>query len=137
MVWNKTLMSSKEVLFQTEYIQQCTYRVHTEKSIPKYCSILPNLVCYYNFSYWFATNRNFIWCKLNQKRGITFEIWFNLKRFWNWILSVYATSDCSLLKRCKTHTEKSFRYPIKSNRNQIVFTTFRLIWNQTDVRLVL
>ena len=25
---------------------------------------------------------------------------------------------------------------VKSNRNQIVFTTFRLIWNQTDVRLV-
>ena len=35
------------------------------------------------------------------------------------------------------HAEKSFRKLIKSNRNQIVFTTFRLIWNQTDtVRLV-
>ena len=34
------------------------------------------------------------------------------------------------------HTEKSFRNLIKSTRNQIVFTIFRLIWNQTDVRLV-
>ena len=34
------------------------------------------------------------------------------------------------------HTEKSFRNLIKSNRNQIVFTIFWLIWNQTDVRLV-
>ena len=32
--------------------------------------------------------------------------------------------------------EKSFRNRIESNRNQIVFTIFRLIWNQTDVRLV-
>jgi len=34
------------------------------------------------------------------------------------------------------HTEKSFRNLVKSTRNQIVFTIFRLIWNQTDVRLV-
>ena len=34
------------------------------------------------------------------------------------------------------HTEKSFRNLIKSNRNQIVFAIFRLIWNQTVVRLV-
>ena len=34
------------------------------------------------------------------------------------------------------HTEKSFRNLIKSKRNQIVFTIFRLIWNQKDVRLV-
>ena len=33
------------------------------------------------------------------------------------------------------HTEKSFRNLIKSTRNQIVFTIFRLIWIQTDVRL--
>ena len=31
------------------------------------------------------------------------------------------------------HTEKSFRILIESNRNQIVFTIFRLIWYQTDV----
>ena len=35
------------------------------------------------------------------------------------------------------HTEKYFRNLIKSTRNQIVFTILRLIWNQTDVRLVL
>ena len=35
------------------------------------------------------------------------------------------------------HTEKSFWNLIKSIRNQIVFTIFWLIWNQTDsVRLV-
>ena len=34
------------------------------------------------------------------------------------------------------HTEKSFRNLIESTRNQIVFTIFLLIWNQTDVRLV-
>ena len=33
------------------------------------------------------------------------------------------------------HTEKYFRNLIKSNRNQIVFTIFRLIGIQTDVRL--
>ena len=32
--------------------------------------------------------------------------------------------------------EKSYRNLIKLNQNQIVFTTFRLIWNQMDVRLV-
>ena len=32
--------------------------------------------------------------------------------------------------------EKSFPNRIKSNRNQFVFTIIRLIWNQTDVRLV-
>ena len=30
------------------------------------------------------------------------------------------------------HTEKSFRNLIKSTRNQIEFTVFRLIWKQTD-----
>ena len=34
------------------------------------------------------------------------------------------------------HTEKSFRNIIKSNRNQIVFTIFRLIYNQMDVHYV-
>ena len=34
-------------------------------------------------------------------------------------------------------TEKPFRYLIKSNRNQLLFSIFRLIWNQTDVHLIL
>jgi len=33
------------------------------------------------------------------------------------------------------HTEKYFRNLIKLTRNQIVFTIFRLIWNQKDGRL--
>ena len=33
------------------------------------------------------------------------------------------------------HTEKTFWNLINSNQNQILFTIFRLIWNQTDVRL--
>ena len=34
------------------------------------------------------------------------------------------------------HTDKYFLNFIKSNRNQIIFTIFRLIGNQTDVRFV-
>ena len=30
------------------------------------------------------------------------------------------------------HTEKTFRNLIESNRNKIVITIFRLIWNQTE-----
>ena len=36
----------------------------------------------------------------------------------------------------RIHTEKSIRNLIKLTRNQIVFIIFRLIWSQTDVRLV-
>ena len=36
----------------------------------------------------------------------------------------------------RAHAEKYFRNINKSNRNQIVFTIFRLIGIQTDVRLV-
>ena len=34
------------------------------------------------------------------------------------------------------NTKKVFQNHIKSNQNQTVFTIFRLIFNQTDVRLV-
>ena len=34
------------------------------------------------------------------------------------------------------HTNKSVRNLIKSNRNQISFTMYRLVWNQTNGRLV-
>ena len=34
------------------------------------------------------------------------------------------------------HTEKYFRNLITSNRNQIVFTMHRLIWNKTNVSLL-
>ena len=33
------------------------------------------------------------------------------------------------------HAEKSFRNLLKSTQNHIVFTIFRLIWIQTDIRL--
>ena len=46
-------------------------------------------------------------------------------------LSDIRSNVCSLLP-----SEKYFPNLITSNRNQIVFTIFRLIWNQTDVRLV-
>ena len=52
---------------------------------------------------------------------------FSLRHFFGAIVE-------SLLR---SHSEKSFRILIKSNRNQIVFTIFLLISNQTDVRLVL
>ena len=54
---------------------------------------------------------------------------------------IYAAQN-NLYGKCRApvsnhqHTEKSFRNLIKPTRNQIVFTIFRLIWNQTDVRLV-
>ena len=45
-------------------------------------------------------------------------------------------SWCRLNRAQSLHTDKSFRNLNKSTWNQIVFTIFRLIWNQTDVRLV-
>ena len=61
--------------------------------------------------------------------------------------SANASCACMLSIRCDlrasnhrgnyVHTEEFFRNLIKSTRNQIVFTIFRLIWNQTDVRLVI
>ena len=48
------------------------------------------------------------------------------KACWNW----------KSVKMVFEHTEKSFRNLIKWTRIQIVYTIFRLIWNQTDVRLV-
>ena len=35
-----------------------------------------------------------------------------------------------------THAKISYQNPIELNRNQIVFTIFRLIWNQTDDHLL-
>ena len=40
------------------------------------------------------------------------------------------------IKRHILHAEKSSQNLIKSNWNQIVFTIYRLIWKQTDVRSV-
>ena len=43
----------------------------------------------------------------------------------------FLVSNCTLI-----YTQKSFRNLIDSNGNQIEFSIFRLIWNQTVVRLV-
>ena len=53
----------------------------------------------------------------------------------SFFLSNWAVYDCAEVFPC-IHTEKSFRSLIKSTRNQIVFTIFRMILNQTNVRLV-
>ena len=47
-------------------------------------------------------------------------------------------SGISDLEKCmgSKQNKKCFRNIIKSNRNLMVFTIFRLIWNLTDVRLV-
>ena len=41
-----------------------------------------------------------------------------------------------MTKHMSIDREKSPRHFIKSKRNQIVFTIFRMIWNQTHIRLV-
>ena len=46
------------------------------------------------------------------------------------------TNEDRTVCRNVLYTEKYFRNIIKSTRNQIVFTIFRLILIQTDVRLV-
>ena len=70
-----------------------------------------------------------------------------IRRF---LVFIYISTLCLVIKNmryCSTclyfliyksisHTEKSFRNLLKSNRNQTVVTVFRLIWIQTDVRLV-
>ena len=51
-------------------------------------------------------------------------------------LSHSANTHCSIISYYYAiHAEKYFQNLIKSTRNQIVFTIFRLIWNQTDIRL--
>ena len=47
-------------------------------------------------------------------------------------LRTYST-EVHLQTLTKAYTEKSFRNLIKSNRNQIVFIIFRLIWKQKEI----
>ena len=72
-----------------------------------------------------------------------YELWCILSIFIGAILALLVhNKNChpqfsvSMRLDTQAHTEKSFRNLIKSNRNQIVFTIFRLIRHQTDVRLV-
>ena len=54
---------------------------------------------------------------------------------WMWHLE-QVNHVCKCITFRTAHTQKSFRSLIKSNRNQIVFIMHRLIWNQTDIRLL-
>jgi len=60
-----------------------------------------------------------------------------MKRAFNWvpIMPSDATADLTLFSSLALHTEKTFWNLVNSNLNHIVFTIFRLIWNQTDVHL--
>ena len=50
-------------------------------------------------------------------------------------LSIISDNFMSTDTSLRIHIEKTFRNVVISDRNQIVFTIFRLIWNQKDVRL--
>ena len=63
-------------------------------------------------------------------------IWVGLSRIRNRTLLLTYVDRKECLSLIGLHAEKSFRNLIKSNRNQFVFTIFRLICNQTDVRLI-
>ena len=66
---------------------------------------------------WFIlTDNSYCW----QKKQMNIEV-----HIWR----VYSTVP-------RLYTENLFRYLIESNRNHIVFTISRLIWNQTDLRFV-
>ena len=51
------------------------------------------------------------------------------------LLAVPRGARCVLVWLRGPHTEKYFLNLVESTRNQIVFTIFRLIWIQTEVRL--
>ena len=61
------------------------------------------------------------------------NIYNNTSRRLHSISNVNMLREVHHQNRAGAHTQRNV---IKSNRNQIVFTIFRLIWNQTDVRLV-
>ena len=70
---------------------------------------------------------------LNQTACYLVSNKFKNRKF-NQIMCGLIRKQSSISQR--VHTEKPFRNFIKSIRNQIVFTIFRLIWNKKDVRLV-
>ena len=65
--------------------------------------------------------------------GIALQLMLFLYKFM-WIKSLNNQVNNGIFHQ-QPHTEKSFRNLIKSTRNQIVFTIFRLIWIQTNFRL--
>ena len=62
--------------------------------------------------------------------------WLEPIGFPNWNPLRHPTGLRCFQRRRSIHTEKSFQNLIKLNWNQIVFTIFRLIWNQMNDRLV-
>ena len=72
------------------------------------------------------------------KNVITIQIWIKIQKNSPPEIRDLHSKDSELHweKFWNVHTEKYFLNLIKSSRNQIAFTIFRFIWNQTDVRLV-
>ena len=92
--------------------------------------IWKNLVLIFNlvlFSYnsGHTRHQSFL-CKHLQLAAMMAISWRCIRSYQDWI------SCCTIIE----HTEKSLLNPFKSNRNQIVFTIFRLILYQREVRLV-
>ena len=74
-------------------------------------------------------------CLSGRKKDDSVHLFFaRHHRFFDGLRSCIQRGSTSAIRRI--HAETFFRNFIKSNRIQIVFTIFRLIWNQTDVRLV-
>ena len=62
-------------------------------------------------------------------------------KVWRWLYfylpnngDIKSSHEAQLIQSCM-HKEKYFRNVVKSTRNQIVFTIFRLTWIQTDIHL--
>ena len=82
----------------------------------------------------YTKDYNFATLFLGKKTSVLGEKW---SVYAPWTISDYGNKPSRDLRTGCFHThENFFRNRIKSHWNQIVFTIFRLIWNQTDVRLV-
>ena len=77
----------------------------------------------------------FIWLDIFPKFHLNIFNGFRVTIFYIWDRQTENTYHTHRTLLWWLHTEKSFRNLIKSTRNQIVFTIFRLIWTQTDIRL--
>ena len=101
----------------------------------QYCGNNQSIMCVNSLS---QANKLQQKLQLHHKNGSYFLPKFNFhntKGFMQQRVSVGNQSKYTPAGHVQLCTEKSFRNVIKSNRNQIVFIIFRLIWNQTDVRL--
>ena len=85
-----------------------------------------------SFSDWFVTKRNYVRFEINWR--IINTIRFHLLQQ-EWAVVPAARTPHAQHYPDWWESEKYFRNLIKSTWNQIVFTIFRLIWSQTDIRL--